>query len=256
MSGFFLGDNPEDLFYNNSYLCKKIELPNLKNIAEYLMTEYRKEIEIKDPYLFGNINDILIKIGFIYFSRDLIKDIIENKPTDHSDKILYFLSNLIYSCKAFLDSIAALLNEFYNLNKSKGDIDLEKDKFLTGLKKVNLNIICNFEKEKLIPWIKKVKRWRDAYIHRMSIIVARYGHGAKAEPTEDELGNEGIKMIKEPILFSKIIELITNYDPTKIRMGDLLQDILPFCNEWVNNATKILNIVLEDLATNLNKKNK
>ena len=64
---------------------------------------------------------------------------------------------------------------------------------MTGLKKVNLNIICNFEKEKLIPWIKKVKRWRDAYIHRMSIIVARYGHGAKAEPTEDELGNEGIK---------------------------------------------------------------
>lgn len=53
MSGFFLGNNPEDLLYNNSYLYKKIELPNLKNIAEYLMTEYRKEIEIKDPNLFG-----------------------------------------------------------------------------------------------------------------------------------------------------------------------------------------------------------
>jgi hypothetical protein len=253
VSGFFLGNNPEDLFYNNSYFYKKDELPNLKNIAEYLIIQYRKEIEIRDPNLFGNLNDILIKIGFIYFSHDQIKDIMENKFTDHSDKILYFLSSLIYSCKAFLDSIAVLLNEFYNLNKSKGDIDLEKDNFLIELKKVNLNILCNFEKEKLIPWIKKVKRWRDAYIHRMSIIVARYGHGAKEEPTEDELGNEGIKMIKEPILFSKIIELITNYDPTKMRMGDLLQDILPFCEEWVNNATKILNIVLEDLATNLKK---
>ena len=40
------------------------------NIAEYLMTEYRKEdSEIKNADLFGNINDILIKIGFIYFSQ-------------------------------------------------------------------------------------------------------------------------------------------------------------------------------------------
>ena len=61
-------------------------------------------------------------------------------------------------------------------------------------------------------------------------------------------------MIKEPLLFSKIIELITNYDPTKMRMGNLFQDILPFCDEWVNNATKFLDIVLEDLAINLKKK--
>jgi hypothetical protein len=44
------------------------------------------------------------------------------------------------------------------------------------------------------------------------------------------------------------------YDPTQMRMGNLFQDILPFCIEWVSNAKKFLDVVLEDLATNLKKK--
>ena len=58
----------------------------------------------------------------------------------------------------------------------------------------------------------------------------------------------------EPISFSQIMELISNYDPRQMRMDNLFQDILPFYDKWVNNATKFLDIVLEDLATNLKRK--
>lgn len=202
-----------------SGIIDKLKSLNVKNIADYLFTEFRKDLEIKDTNLAGNINDILIKIGFIYFSRDMIKDIMENNLREHSDEILFFLSSLIYSSKAFLDSIAVLLNEFYNLKKSGGEIDLEKENFITELDNVSSIIVGSFKKKKLLNWIKNVKQWRDAYIHKMSIFVASYGHGPKAEPTEDEMGNEGLKMIKRPIASSKFIQLGCNYELGEKRMG-------------------------------------
>ena len=32
-------------------------------------------------------------------------------------------------------------------------------------------------------------------------------------------------------------------------MNDLLEDILPFCDKWINNAKKVLNVVLKDLVS-------
>ena len=69
----FTGSDPLQFFYNNSYVFNKLPSSNLKNIDDYLFTGFRKDIENKDRNLAGNINDILIKIGFIYFSRDMVK---------------------------------------------------------------------------------------------------------------------------------------------------------------------------------------
>jgi hypothetical protein len=61
------------------------------------------------------------------------------------------------------------------------------------------------------------------------------------------MGNKDLKMTKQPIPFSKFMQLGSD----EKNFGIYLQDILPFCNKWVSNATQGLHIVLIDLDANV-----
>jgi len=130
---------------HQSYLWKiGVEVKNLAEIvqqvnemrkkrgADFTKTDDGKIRHTKEYLYLDYISDALEKLGFLYFSRDEMKKHFKNL---HACK--YYVYNSIFDCKAFLDTVAGLLNHHYEFRKKRTRIDLNHHQFLKDLSKKN-----------------------------------------------------------------------------------------------------------------------
>lgn len=190
--------------------------------------------------LTDDLLNMSMKLGFTWQARDFIFKIAsDNNP----DVILanFYLSNFIYDAKAFLDSVAISLNDFYKLGFKDGDIDLVKGTFVNMLEKKS-PILSQYIR-KNTKWISDVVDWRMKIIHRFSILVANYS------TMYDQKGIKmPLRMPTEPISFFAMSEYIHN-------QGKSIS-VISFIDKWLNSAKELFESTCEDLAEFIVKENK
>ena len=85
--------------------------------------------EISDPNYDNNmillIINVINKFGFVLMSRDNIIEQDGKRDLHLQVTLQYDLNNFITYTKSTLDSIAIVLNEVYQIGRTKGDIDLK-----------------------------------------------------------------------------------------------------------------------------------
>lgn len=203
-------------------------------LDELLACKQDTGIHIHEPILADHVENMVTKLGFVLLSRDNIA-----QCTPHNQTLMnYHVSHFIYDTKAFLDAISVVLNYFYYLQFITGDIDLKKGTFKNKLESVCPKLgqeITNQEK-----WIQEVIEWREAIIHRLTSPIIFYGSG------EDMKNNKlSIKMPVEPI---SLMELQQRFKELKQKYGKVEQEILPFCDRWIEESKKLFNLVCESLV--------
>ena len=236
-------DNPKFCRLNlGSYAFKiKYEPDSLLKLESVIFLDDTTFVT-KEKDLAGNINNVQIKYGFMLMAEDFLKQTIQGKqiPTH------YHLSNFIFNAKAFLDAIAITLNDFYRLEFVKGEIDLSKDKFINKLKTCNPNLADYFSNKK--KWINEVVIWRDEMIHKKSIFMGYISpsneHGDPVDLT--------VKMPMEPIT---VYDGAEEMQRLKKKYGESGQDIIKFCQNWINEGDNFIQIVYSEIL-NKHTKNK
>jgi len=198
------------------------------------------DVGIKEPVLAGNINNVQIKLGFMFMARDFLKDTIKGKqiPTH------YHLSNFIFNTKALVDAVAVTLNDFYHLGFVKGQIDLSKDIFINKLQTSSSNLAKHISKKR--NWINRVVYWRDEIIHRKSVFVGYISPaGANGNPIDLT-----VKMPMEPVtLFGGPSEM----KRLKDKYGKSDQDIIQFCENWIDEGKKLIETTYEQIWNDCEK---
>ena len=195
---------------------------------------------VKDPVLAINVNNVQTKFGFMLMARDALKETIKGKqiPTH------YHLSNFIFNSKAFLDAIAVTLNNFYHLEFVKGQIDISKDIFVNKLKTVNPNLADYLSKNK--KWINIIIDWRDEIIHRKSLFI---GYISPA----DKNGNPVDLTVKMPMEPINLFEGAPEMKRLEKKYGKSSQDIVEFCENWIDEGKKLVEIVYEKICSDYSK---
>lgn len=194
--------------------------------------------------LVEQIIDSFGKLGYLFLSKDRIKEV-NGKINQGHLYVYYYTYNFIYDCKSFLDSIAVILNSYYELGKNEGDIDLKKGKFRDEVcnKQPKLrNTMKQYQK-----WFDNVVKWRDSLIHKFSVPI---GTPITYVPSHEELNEMQeipyCKMLIEPQPF-----LSANFPELEKRYGTAFIDIEDFCEEWITNACNFYNKVCDVIADDL-----
>lgn len=206
--------------------------------------------KITNKELFQNVNNILVKRGFMLLSNHLM---IENRQ----DVILsiwinFHLNNFIYDTKSFLDSVAVTLNQYYQIGFSKGDIELSSDRFLNELQKKNSSLFNQIKNHK--KWIDEVVDWRDKLIHRFTTLIAHISN----DPPVGNLSDDSIKQlpVKMPIKPLPLLDVLSKTDKIKKEHGEAFQDPIDFCRNWLQCSKTIMEIVVNSLVIDLKAKTK
>jgi len=234
------------LLYASSYAGQSgYIISQIDTLEKYLIEEKENRILIKNGPLFSQINDMLVKIGFLLFSKDAISKI------DYKDPLCqpyysYYLSNFIYDCKAFLDSVAVTLNDFYKMGFSKGDIDLQKGNFLDRL--ADDSTLLSTEIKKQSPWISEVVKWRDDIIHRFSIVVAPYKEKAGPPTKEDDPNDIPMMMLVEP---RPLHQMFNSTKTLRETHGKIMMEIIPFCDKWINQSKTLFEKTCDSIIKDL-----
>ncbi len=179
---------------------------NIHHTKEYLYIDY--------------VSDALEKLGFLYFSRDEMK---KHSKDLHACK--YYVYNSIFDCKAFLDTIAGLLNHHYELGKRRTRIDLNHPQFLVALGKKDETLSQKIRN--LNEWVSKLSEWRVTLIHR---------HGTPLFPGGK---NRFFMPVKPRRLSEAMLPQVRYVDPIK------------FCEENIWCAHHLLEVVLEHILDDL-----
>lgn len=106
----------------------------------------------------------LDKLGFLYFARDKTK---KNIKDLHACK--YYVYNSIFDCKAFLDTIAGLINHHYKLVERWRYVDLKHKEFKKAI--ANKDPLLEKEIDKFTVWIESISEWRNTLIHRHGLFL-------------------------------------------------------------------------------------
>lgn len=225
-----------------SYLKTKGYIPSgLNKILQLVSPTGDKKTGVILSRIFtDDLLNMSIKLGFTWQARDFIFEIALN---DNPDAILanFYLSNFIYNTKAFLDSVAISLNDFYKLGFEGGDIDLVKGSFVNTLEKKSPILSQYIQKNR--KWINEVVDWRMKIIHRFSILIGSY------HTMFDQKGvKQPLRMPAEPISFSAMPEYIYN-------KGESI-NVVFFIDKWLNSAKELFESTCEDLAEFIVKENK
>ena len=228
-----------NILYVNSYLPEINFISNpIDALAEHLLDDFDDEIKFKNLELQDYINNVLIKLGHLEFAKKSIGDVngvILNPGTN----VTYHLAHFIYSTKAFLDSLAILVNYVFELGYEKGDIDFKKGRFKKSLINENKNFEVTLQEYD--SWISKVIEWRDSLIHqKISLIIPASDGKPDYDPFKHVVP---VKMPIEPMSLNDFKSKIT-----KIKNkngGKFMQEIMPFCNAWIENSTKLMEDIVE-----------
>ena len=154
-----------------SYLGRKrIPVPNFVNLADFLCWETTTrqrgiQIHTLDNDLWVHLGDIAEKLSFVWLAYDQF-DKQRKIPRGLDLYGKYYFYNFIIYAKAALDSVSVLLNYHYDLGFSKGDIDLNKAKFVAKLG--SLRRFSGFE-GKYSAEIARISKLRDIIIHRHAV---------------------------------------------------------------------------------------
>lgn len=199
----------------------------------------------KDRKLVQQLIDSYGKLGFLFLSKDYIEKINGKVPLSHMF-VTYHLFNFIYDSKAFLDSVAVMLNDFYTIGKTDRHIDFKESSFRDAVVKKEpklQRIIKEYE-----SWFVTVASWRRDLIHRFSTIIAPFT-SVESWPTEEELHRFALArcvMPMEPRPY-----LSPNFTKLKKKYGKEVREIEPFCEEWIDRARdlydQVCNVVSEAL---------
>lgn len=207
-------------------------------LLERIMKLHNNRIIHRDVELTRHIVNMLVKLGFMLLAYDTIHHL--NGKSKHPAmkiQVEYHLYNFIYYTKSFLDSVAVTLNHTYNLGLEKGEIDLNKEKFIKALEaRCDETLMIVMEVRREGRWINNVVQWRDTLIHRYVTSIVHYGD---PDITLDFI----IKMPREPV------KLFDSQEMKKLTMkyGTPMQDIHPFCEEWVKKSKTLLETVGNNL---------
>jgi hypothetical protein len=191
--------------YHQSYLGEIDERPKnldyLVSLVDILRRKNKKDVESSKKegmlptreYLYIEfLTDALEKLGFVYLARDQLRISLKDI---HVSK--YHIYNLIFDCRAFLDTMAGLLNHHYQMGKKGICINLCHPKFREelGKKSPRLKVVINqFE-----SWMVELNEWRNRLIHRQGIFIPFTDKGAEYMLEEPwNFSDLGIHLIKEP----------------------------------------------------------
>jgi len=200
------------------------------------------KISFKDIDLVEQIIDTYGKLGFLFYSRDRIHELNGKVQANHV-YVHYYLYNFIYDCKSYLDSVAIMLNDFYDVGESGGRIDFKFGTYRNKLikKEPNLERIIN----ELKPWFIIVYNWRRDLIHKFSSAI---GWQMLEVPSIEEMDeylekNPPVLMLMEPQPY-----LSANFPELNKKYGTSFREIDPFCEEWISNACNFYNEVCDVIA--------
>lgn len=188
----------------------------------------------KDLLLVKNINNMAVKLGYQLLARQYLKGLNLNKPGIQYTTIGYHVSAFVFFTKAFLDSLAVLLNDYHKLGLSKGDIDLNKTVFMNKLGTANSQTKSEISKYK--KWIKSVIDWRDSLIHRISTPTVPF------DPNRSGNYTALLPMEPSPMFEPGHLSIL------KRKYGKSMQDILPFCDGWINNSKGLFEFLGNEFA--------
>ena len=133
------------------------------------------------------VNHILKKLGYMMLAKDcLTKPNVTHIPSIWHD---FIFNNFVYDTKAFLDSVAVVLNELLLLDAKSSDIDLGKESFLNKISAKNETLANNIRSQK--KWIKDVVMWRTNLIHRLTTVVIPKYPGDPEEFGRDRQDHQG-----------------------------------------------------------------
>ena len=227
------------LLYHQSYLAEiRVDIPGLESFVDIVSRLRKKrgtdgtivasgELECTEEYLHSEyLSDAVEKLGFIYFSRDKV-----GKEIKNLNGCKYYIYNSVFDCKAFLDTMAGLINHHYKLVKTKSLIDLNKPEFMRELQKPNKDPTLEREIRNFMPWIQAVSNLRNELIHRRRLLLLwdKKGKcfmsiGANGQPK----GLFEIGILKAPIV-----------------------DPIDFCEENTKCAKSIIDVVLKNLERDM-----
>ena len=201
-----------------------------------------KDAQNKD--LIEQIIDSYGKLGFLFYSLDRIKKL-KTEKMDSYPIVYYYAYNFIYDCKAFLDAIAVLSNNQFNIGASGGDIDFHDGSFQKKIieKKPEL---CETIR-KYTKWFNDVVKWRIALIHKYSTPICCPGKQMIWYMNRDELDQYTIDfmvMIPEPQPYLSV-------DYTKKKKGEIWEYIDNIFNGWIGNACDFYEQICDVIATDL-----
>lgn len=222
--------------YHQSYLGEINIRPSNLNALVAVINKLRKDkasdskmldngsVQYSGEYLYLEfLSDALEKLGFLYFARDRLK---KYKRDLHAGK--YHVYNSIFDCKAFLDTIAGLLNHHYKLETRRIQTDLKHTKFLQKLADKNSKLareISRFE-----VWIKAISKWRNILIHRHGIFLLFHKDDRYLMPTKPK----------------RFAEILLSDEP--------LVDPIEFCEENIKYAKLIFEIVCGHIQRDLTER--
>ena len=229
---------PQQDWHKGTYAFDlQYEPDSLKQLGDiYFEDGNPKNIEFADF-----VRNMLTKIGFMMYSRDLLKESIKGKqiPTH------YHLSSFIFNSKAYLDAISNMLNVHYCIDAENALIDIQKKSFRDKLRNKNRTLAEMIEKQ--LDWIDTVIFWRNEMIHRKSPLIIFY---SKANDSGDAPDDTTVKMPIEPVSMFNYYE---DEKRIKSKYGKIQQDILPFCDEWIQNADRLLQITCKNIVDDITK---
>ncbi len=194
--------------------------PNPESIIVSVNQKYYTLVE--------QIIDSFGKLGFLFLSRDEIRKV-NGKIRGSHLYVYYHLYNFIYDCKAYLDAVAVMLNDFYHIEEKKGRIDLQK-----GFKDKVVDKDPKYEKimKQYTKWFDEVTKWRNALIHKFSVPIGTpQGRMLTKEELDSLIEIPFNMMLVEPQPFLSI-----DFPDLIKKHGTAFRDIDSFCEEWISNA--------------------
>lgn len=198
-----------------------------------------------DIDLIEQIIDSFGKLGFLFYSRDRIQELNGKVRASHV-YVHFYLYNFIYDSKAYLDSIAVMLNDFYQIGERGGKIDFKYGLFRNKVieNEPRLTDIIN----ELEPWFIKVYNWRRDLIHRFSSPV---GWHLIEVPTQEEMDEYLERSPPNLMLVEPQPYFSANFPELNKKYGTSFQEIDPFCEEWISNACNFYEHVCDVIANAL-----
>jgi hypothetical protein len=211
-------------------------------------SDFAKELIVKDRVLVRQIGDSYGKLGFLFLSRDYIRKVNGKHPLAHI-YVSYHLYNFIYDCKAFLDALAVMLNDSCSIGETIGvRIDLKRKPFREKIIQREAKLEKVIRKHE--DWFGVVAAWRDDLIHRFSTTIAPF-LSLDHRPSEQELNQTGYQpcmMLMEPRpLFGEYVKELEK----KYGKGNIMREIDPFCEEWIDKACDLYDQACSAIADKL-----
>lgn len=213
----------------------------LKKLGDILDAQVDKT---KDPLLAEHIRNMLVKFGFLHFSKLFLMETIKGKQLATH----YHLLNFIVLTKAFLDAVANIINHFYQLGFIGSKIDLKLQSFRDKLANFDQDLSNDIFIQK--NWIEKVVNMRDEIIHRKSPLIIYY---SKADETGKQPKERTVRMPIEPV---SLFEWSKDESYLKNKYGKVEQDILPFCEDWIKNSDVLLCATCQRIVNFIEKQSK